>query len=53
MTDHDAAARFRANLQGEVDGAALYRALADAEPDPRLKQVYGRLAAVEEGHAEF
>jgi hypothetical protein len=53
MTDHDAAARYRANLQGEVDGAALYRALADAETDPRLKEVYSRLAAVEEGHAEF
>ena len=53
MVDNDAAARYRANLQGEVDGAALYRALADAEPDPRLKQVYGRLAAVEEAHAEF
>ena len=23
------------------------------KPDPRLKEVYGRLAAVEEGHAEF
>jgi len=53
MTDREAAARYRANLQGEVDGAALYRALADAEADPRLKQVYGRLAAVEEAHAEF
>src|SRR5437016_4122064 len=53
MPDQDAAARYRANLQGEVDGAALYRALADAETDPRLKQVYSRLAAVEEGHAEF
>src|SRR5438045_8312817 len=53
MADQDAAARYRANLQGEVDGAALYRALADAETDPRLKEVYGRLAAVEEGHAEF
>src|SRR5438477_452856 len=53
MPDQDAAARYRANLQGEVDGAALYRALADAEADPRLKEVYGRLAAVEEGHAEF
>ena len=38
--------RYRANLQGEVDGAALYRALADAEADPRIKEVYGRLAAV-------
>src|SRR5947209_2304713 len=53
MTDHNAAKRYRANLQGEVDSAALYRALADAEPDPRLKDVYGRLAAVEEAHAEF
>ena len=53
MTDHDAAARYRANLQGEVDGAALYRVLSEAETDPRLKEVYGRLAAVEEGHAEY
>ena len=53
MADPNAASRYRANLQGEVDGAALYRALADAETDPRLKDVYGRLAAVEEGHAEF
>ena len=53
MPDQNAAARYRANLQGEVDSAALYRALAEAEPDPRLKDVYGRLAAVEEGHAEF
>jgi VIT1/CCC1 family predicted Fe2+/Mn2+ transporter len=53
MPDREAATRYRANLQGEVDGAALYRALAEAEADPRLKQVYGRLAAVEEAHAEF
>ena len=42
-----------ANLQGEVDSAALYRALAEAEPDPHLSEVYRRLAAVEEAHAEF
>jgi VIT1/CCC1 family predicted Fe2+/Mn2+ transporter len=53
MPDREAETRYRANLQGEVDGAALYRALAEAETDPRLKQVYGRLAAVEEAHAEF
>jgi VIT1/CCC1 family predicted Fe2+/Mn2+ transporter len=53
MTDHDAEARYRANLQGEVDSAALYRTLADTESDARLKEVYGRLAAVEEAHAEF
>src|SRR5437588_370265 len=53
MTDHGAEARYRANLQGEVDSAALYRALSQAESDPRLKEVYGRLAAVEEAHAEY
>ena len=53
MAKGDDAARYRANLQGEYDSAGLYRALAEAEPDPRLKEVYGRLAAMEEGHAEF
>jgi VIT1/CCC1 family predicted Fe2+/Mn2+ transporter len=53
MARNDDAARYRANLQGEYDSAGLYRALAEAEPDPRLKEIYGRLAAVEEGHAEF
>ena len=47
------AARYRSNLQGEVDSAALYRAMAEAEGDPRLGDVYRRLAAVEEAHAEF
>ncbi len=46
-------ARYRSNLQGEMDSAALYRALAEAENNPQLKQVYSRLAAVEEAHAEF
>ena len=45
--------RYRRNLQGEVDSAALYRALADAEPDAKLKQIYRRLSGVEEAHAEF
>lgn len=49
----ETAARYRANLEGEVDSAGLYRALADAESDPRLSQVYRQLAAVEEAHAEF
>jgi vacuolar iron transporter family protein len=53
MSEGDAAARYRANLQGEIDSAGLYRALAEAETDPRLKEVYGRLAAVEEAHAQF
>jgi VIT1/CCC1 family predicted Fe2+/Mn2+ transporter len=45
--------RYRANLQGEVDGAALYNALAEAEPDPHLAAVYRKLASVEAAHAQF
>ena len=46
-------ARYRANLQGEIDSAGLYRTLANVEKNPEIAQVYGRLAAVEEAHAEF
>jgi VIT1/CCC1 family predicted Fe2+/Mn2+ transporter len=52
-TARDNANRYQANLQGEVDSAGLYRALADAEPDPKIGEVYRRLSAVEEAHAEF
>jgi VIT1/CCC1 family predicted Fe2+/Mn2+ transporter len=45
--------RYRQNLSGEVDGAALYRLLADAEPTPELAEVYRRLAGVEDRHAEL
>jgi VIT1/CCC1 family predicted Fe2+/Mn2+ transporter len=49
----EAELRYRANLQGEVDGASLYRTLAEIEPDPKIASVYKRLAAVEDAHAEF
>jgi VIT1/CCC1 family predicted Fe2+/Mn2+ transporter len=52
MSDDDLR-RYRANLQGEVDGAALYQALADAEADPHLSQVYRKLASIEQAHGEF
>jgi VIT1/CCC1 family predicted Fe2+/Mn2+ transporter len=52
MADDDVV-RYQTNLRGEVDSAGLYRALAEAETDPHLKEVYRRLAAVEEAHAEF
>jgi vacuolar iron transporter family protein len=45
--------RYRENLQDEVDGAALYRAMADAEESAQLADLYGRLAEVEERHAAF
>lgn len=43
--------RYRANLQAETDGAAIYDALADSEADPGLSSVYRRLAATEHAHA--
>jgi VIT1/CCC1 family predicted Fe2+/Mn2+ transporter len=52
-TRHDSAARYQANLQGEIDSARIYRALAEAEGDPKISDVYRRLSAVEEAHAEF
>ena len=45
--------RYRRNLQGEVDGTALYRMLADAEAQPELATVYRRLANTEERHADL
>jgi VIT1/CCC1 family predicted Fe2+/Mn2+ transporter len=46
-------ARYRANLQGEMDGAALYRTMAEVATPPQLAEVYRRLAAIEERHARF
>jgi hypothetical protein len=40
--------RYRANLQGEIDSAAVYRAMASAEKSEQLASVYTRLAQVEE-----
>jgi VIT1/CCC1 family predicted Fe2+/Mn2+ transporter len=51
MPDQDKAARYRSNLQGELDSAALYRTLAESEPTPQMREVYRRLAAIEEKHA--
>jgi vacuolar iron transporter family protein len=54
MTDPKASrARYRANLQGEIDSAALYHTLAKAETNPDIAKVYEKLAAIEEAHAEF
>jgi VIT1/CCC1 family predicted Fe2+/Mn2+ transporter len=45
--------RYRDNLQAEIDGAALYRALAEIEQEPELRAVYARMAESEERHAEL
>ncbi|OAI40532.1 rubrerythrin family protein [bacterium SCGC AG-212-C10] len=42
--------RYHSNLRDEVDGAALYHFLADAEKDPNLRTIFQRLAASEERH---
>ncbi|HET8592925.1 MAG TPA: VIT1/CCC1 transporter family protein [Solirubrobacterales bacterium] len=47
------ALRYRANIQAELDRAAVYGAMAEVEPDHRLAESYRRLAASEADHAEF
>ncbi len=44
--------RLLDNLQDELNGVALYQALADAEKNPKIAEVYRRLAAVEQRHAD-
>lgn len=43
--------RYRANLRSELDGAALYRAIAEAEPDPERRAVLMELSRAESRHA--
>ncbi len=49
--DAKEARRMRQNLQDEINGAALYDALAAAERDPGRKSILKELAEVERGHA--
>ena len=43
--------RYFSNRQKEVDGAALYLALAESEKQPQMSELYKRLAKSEEKHA--
>ena len=45
--------RYRANLRDELNGAALYAALAAAEPDPLRKDLFLQLAQAESSHAQL
>jgi vacuolar iron transporter family protein len=45
--------RFRDNLQDEINGAALYAALAAAEADPVRKDLFLQLAQAESSHAQL
>lgn len=45
--------RYRRNMQAEIDGAAVYRAMASGEHNAALVKVYTSLATTEERHAQF
>ena len=45
--------RYQTNLRDELDGAALYTVIADAEPDPLRKDLFLQLAQAEARHAEL
>lgn len=47
----DAARRYLGNMDSELNSAALYQALAGLEKDPRLADLYRKMAGVELGHA--
>ncbi len=44
--------RYKRNLRDELDGAALYAALAAADPDPVRKDLFLQLSRAEAEHAE-
>jgi VIT1/CCC1 family predicted Fe2+/Mn2+ transporter len=44
---------FQHHWQDEADAAYLYRVLAESEPDARKRDVYQRLAEVEDRHLEI
>ena len=45
--------RYRDNLRDELNGAALYAALAAAEADPIRKDLFLQLAQAESSHAQL
>ncbi len=49
-TTADDLERYHANAQGEIDGVTVYRAMAAGADDPKLRELYERLAATEERH---
>jgi VIT1/CCC1 family predicted Fe2+/Mn2+ transporter len=52
MTPARPAERYRQNILAERESAALYDLLAGAEKDPRLAEIYSKMAGVERRHAE-
>src|SRR3990172_7112750 len=50
--DPEAIRRYKANLDDEIDGIAIYHLLAEAEPDPERRAIFEELGTVEERHAD-
>ena len=44
--------RFQEHLEDELNSVALYRSLAENEKNPRLAEVYKKLSATEQSHAD-
>ncbi|MDP4190749.1 MAG: VIT1/CCC1 transporter family protein [Bacteroidota bacterium] len=53
MKDSRKIKQYFANIQAEINSAALYRVLSEMETKSELKQVYLRLSETEEKHAAF
>jgi VIT1/CCC1 family predicted Fe2+/Mn2+ transporter len=51
MSNPEDVKRYLSNRQKEIDGAAMYLALAETEKQPQMSEVYRKLAASEEKHA--
>ncbi len=51
MSNTEDIKRYAANRQKEIDGAAMYLALAEVEKQQQMSDVYRKLAASEEKHA--
>lgn len=51
MSSNDTVTQYLDNRQKEIDGAALYAALAETEKQPQMAEVFKKLAASEEKHA--
>ena len=53
MADSQEIRRLQDNLQGEIDGAVVYEAMAEAEADEHVAAVYRELAKTERRHAAY
>jgi vacuolar iron transporter family protein len=53
MSDRKEIRRYLTNLDEERNAASLYRAMAESEKNPKLAEVYRKLAVTEDAHAEL